>query len=97
MIKVDLSALNRLMDELNSQAKTAEVTKEAGVANEYLVELSKMLGLVTMVSHESALLVTDILKTYTNASADAQLGPGVKGTKSLTDILDLMSPKPKKN
>lgn len=62
MIKVDLSALNRLMDELNAQAKKADEAHEATVAHEYLIEPSKMLGLVTMVSHESGLLVTDILK-----------------------------------
>jgi hypothetical protein len=94
MTKVDLTALNRLMDELNAQARKADEAHEGVVAHEYLIELSKMLGLVTMVSHESALLVTDILKTYNNASAEAQ---GLGGKKGLTDLLDLMSPRPTKN
>lgn len=89
---VDLSVLNKLIDELNVQASSAVRAVNSKDALEYVVELSKMQGILSMIHHESNLLSAEIVKAYGLSSAEAMnLTPSQTktnpGVKSLIDIL----------
>jgi len=61
--KVDLSLLKKLTEELEQGLNAAEEKRAAGSSShnlEYLVELSKAMGLASSIAFESAALMQDI-------------------------------------
>ena len=90
---IDLSALNKLVDELNDQAALALVAKTSKNPLEYISEVSKMNGLVAMIHHETSLLSTEIVKAYNAASAEAlNMGKPVADQTGLKGMLDIHGP-----
>jgi hypothetical protein len=85
---VDLSALNRLVEELNAQATLALAAKEP---LDYIAEVGKLYGLVSLLSHETNLLSTEIIKCYNSGSAEAMnLGQPTKSSPSLKHLIDIL-------
>ena len=89
---VDLSVLNKLVDELNNQANEAVKAKDSNNALDYVVELGKMQGLISLVNHESTILSAEILKVYATSSAEAMNIPlpGAKASPQLKSLIDIL-------
>lgn len=84
--KVDLTLLKKLIGELEMSLAAAEVLKSSSDkidVNDYVVEMSKAIGLASGVSGEAALLVADI-----GAVARAGLSPKSPTKDSVFDTLD---------
>lgn len=89
---VDLSVLNKLVDELNKQAAEALKAKDSNNALEYVVEISKMHGLISVVHQESNILASEIMKVYAAASGEAMNlpAPGSKPNATLKGLIDIL-------
>ena len=59
-VKVDLKILKRLVGELEASLATAEGIKEDIDTSDYIVEMSKCVGLTAGIVAESTMLVGDI-------------------------------------
>lgn len=74
MAKVDFSLLNRLVSESNTSLELALKQKELGTkgsaqaSNDYVVELSKVYGLVAAIYAESSALISDLAKEIKSSS-----------------------------
>lgn len=83
--KVDLTLIKKLVGELETSLATAEgmrTTSEPMDVNEYVVEMSKAIGLASGISSEASLLVADIA-----AVTRVNQAPAPK-TDSVFDTLD---------
>ena len=78
--KIDLSLLKQLVGELEASLATAEgIKQEVSVKNnDFVVELSKAMGLATGITVEASMLVGDIQATIQSNGAPATKEDGLK-------------------
>ncbi len=71
--KVDLTLLKRLVGELEAHLQKAESIKQSGnkVGEEYVVEMSRAVGMTSGIMQEATLLISDIHTVIRNSQAPA--------------------------
>lgn len=86
VLKVDLTLLKRLVSELELALDGCEVLKEAAVEpTDYVVEMSKTVGLATGITLEASMLALDI-QTLIKASTM----PSTKDDNALKGLMELL-------
>lgn len=89
MSKIDFTLLNRLIAESNTSLELANRQKELAVkggsqqSNEYVVELSKVYGLVAAIYAESSALIGDIAKEVKYNSSQQPLSTDLDALSSI--------------
>jgi archaellin len=89
MSKIDFSLLNRLVAESNTSLELALKQKELGVkgsshaSNDYVVELSKVYGLVAAIYAESSALIGDLAIEIKNSSGGQPVSTDLDPLSSL--------------
>lgn len=89
MAKIDFSLLNRLVAESNTSLELANKQKELASkgslqqSNDYVVELSKVYGLIAAVYAESSALISDIAKEVKQSSGQQPISTDLDALSSL--------------
>jgi hypothetical protein len=90
--KVDLSVINRLVEEFNVQMSKCDLIDKKKTQDQ-VVELAKAMGIATAMTLEASALSTDILSLI-----KINTSPGVGGSDPLDSLSSLFGPKsPAKN
>ena len=81
--KVDLTLIKKLVDELDKTISLSEKIKESSDNNEYIIEMSKGIGLCSGIVSEGTMLIADIAELLSTASGP----PSDSKTSSLINKL----------